>query len=46
MKPTSRPLSKNLHLIRWVKKMAALCQPDAHPLGGRIAGGNTMRYAR
>jgi phosphoenolpyruvate carboxykinase (GTP) len=28
MKPSSRPLSKNLHLIRWVKKMAALCQPD------------------
>ena len=23
-----RPLSKNPHLIRWVKKMAALCQPD------------------
>ncbi|HEY4248380.1 MAG TPA: phosphoenolpyruvate carboxykinase (GTP) [Lacunisphaera sp.] len=27
MKPSSRPLSRNLHLIRWVKKMAALCQP-------------------
>ena len=28
MKPSSRPLSKNLHLIRWVKKMATLCRPD------------------
>ena len=28
MKINARPLSKNLHLIRWVKKMAALCQPD------------------
>src|SRR3954465_11045486 len=28
MKVSTRPLSKNLHLIRWVKKMAALCQPD------------------
>jgi phosphoenolpyruvate carboxykinase (GTP) len=28
MKFASKPLSKNLHLIRWVKKMATLCQPD------------------
>jgi phosphoenolpyruvate carboxykinase (GTP) len=28
MKIAAKPLSKNLHLIRWVKKMAALCQPD------------------
>jgi phosphoenolpyruvate carboxykinase (GTP) len=28
MKPSSRPLSRNPHLIRWVKKMAALCQPE------------------
>jgi phosphoenolpyruvate carboxykinase (GTP) len=26
---TSQPLSKNIHLLRWVKKMAALCKPDA-----------------
>jgi phosphoenolpyruvate carboxykinase (GTP) len=26
---SSKPLSKNVHLLRWVKKMAALCQPDA-----------------
>ena len=25
----SRPLSRNLHLITWVKKMANLCKPDA-----------------
>jgi len=24
----SKPLSKNIHLLRWVKKMAALCKPD------------------
>lgn len=24
----SQPLSKNEHLLRWIKKMAALCQPD------------------
>ena len=24
----SKPLSKNPHLIKWVKKMAALCKPD------------------
>jgi phosphoenolpyruvate carboxykinase (GTP) len=29
MKITSKPLSKNVHLLRWVKKMAELCQPDA-----------------
>ena len=29
MKKSSKPLSKNLHLVRWVKKMAALCKPDA-----------------
>ena len=28
MKITSKPLSKNRHLVRWVTKMAALCQPD------------------
>ena len=27
MKTNSKPLSKNIHLRRWVKKMAALCQP-------------------
>ncbi len=26
---SSKPLSKNIHLLRWVKKMAALCKPDA-----------------
>ena len=25
---SSKPLSKNVHLIRWVNKMAALCKPD------------------
>ncbi|MCA1964548.1 MAG: phosphoenolpyruvate carboxykinase, partial [Prosthecobacter sp.] len=25
---TSKPLTKNPHLIKWVKKMAALCKPD------------------
>ncbi len=29
MKSTSKPLSKNVHLLRWVKKMAELCQPNA-----------------
>ena len=29
MKSAAKPLSKNLHLVRWVKKMAALCRPDA-----------------
>jgi phosphoenolpyruvate carboxykinase (GTP) len=29
MKSATKPLSKNLHLVRWVKKMAALCKPDA-----------------
>ena len=24
----ARPLSKNTHLVRWIEKMAALCQPD------------------
>ena len=24
----STPLSKNVHLLRWVKKMATLCKPD------------------
>ncbi len=30
MKPRNpaKPLSKNAHLLRWVEKMAALCQPD------------------
>ncbi|MBI3886614.1 MAG: phosphoenolpyruvate carboxykinase (GTP) [Opitutae bacterium] len=27
MKKSPQPLSKNLHLIRWVNKMAALCKP-------------------
>jgi len=26
--PSSKPLSKNIHLQRWVGKMAALCKPD------------------
>ena len=25
---SSKPLSNNVHLLRWVKKMAALCKPD------------------
>jgi phosphoenolpyruvate carboxykinase (GTP) len=29
MKTTSKPLSTNVHLLRWVKKMAELCRPDA-----------------
>jgi len=29
MKKNAKALSKNPHLIRWVKKMAALCQPDS-----------------
>ena len=29
MKPNSKPLTNNPHLIQWVKKMEALCQPDA-----------------
>ncbi len=29
MKINSKPLSRNPHLIQWVKKMEALCQPDA-----------------
>jgi len=28
-KATSKPLTKNEHLLKWVKKMAALTQPDA-----------------
>ncbi len=28
MKTSSQPLSKNPHLIQWVRKMAALCRPD------------------
>ena len=28
MKNATKPLSKNLHLVRWVKKMEALCKPD------------------
>jgi phosphoenolpyruvate carboxykinase (GTP) len=27
-KKSSAPLSQNVHLLRWVKKMAALCQPE------------------
>ncbi|MBA4135981.1 MAG: phosphoenolpyruvate carboxykinase (GTP) [Opitutus sp.] len=29
MKKSPKPLSSNPHLITWVKKMAALCKPDA-----------------
>jgi phosphoenolpyruvate carboxykinase (GTP) len=29
MKKSTKPLSRNPHLIRWVKKMAALCRPEA-----------------
>jgi len=29
MKINSKPLSHNPHLIQWVRKMEALCQPDA-----------------
>jgi GTP-dependent phosphoenolpyruvate carboxykinase len=25
---SSKPLSNNIHLLRWVQKMAALCKPD------------------
>ena len=28
MKKSAQPPTKNVHLLRWVKKMAALCQPD------------------
>ena len=36
---STRVLTTNKHLIRWVEKMADLCQPDSHPLGRRLAGG-------
>ena len=36
---TSKPLSENKHLVRWVEKMAELCKPDSHSLGGRLEGG-------
>src|ERR1035438_8023679 len=26
---TSKPLSENKHLLRWVEKMAELCKPDS-----------------
>ncbi|MFM2142560.1 MAG: Phosphoenolpyruvate carboxykinase, partial [Verrucomicrobiota bacterium] len=26
--PSNKVLSQNVHLIRWVEKMAALCKPD------------------
>lgn len=29
MKINSGPLSENVHLLRWVRKRADLCQPDA-----------------
>jgi phosphoenolpyruvate carboxykinase (GTP) len=29
MKTTAKPLSKNPHLIQWVKKMVTLCRPAA-----------------
>ncbi len=29
MRNPARPLSRNTHLLRWVKKMAALCQPTS-----------------
>jgi phosphoenolpyruvate carboxykinase (GTP) len=28
MKKSTKPLSKNPHLIQWVKKMTAPCQPE------------------
>ncbi len=28
MKTTARPLSRNIHLLRWVRKMADLCRPE------------------
>ena len=36
--PTS-PLSQNKHLLRWVEKMAELCQAGRDPLGGWLPGG-------
>ncbi len=29
MRTSAKPLSRNDHLLRWVEKMAGLCQPDA-----------------
>ncbi len=29
MTTSAKPLSKNVHLLRWVNKMAALCKPEA-----------------
>ena len=55
MKRNTQPLTKNLHLIRWVRKMAALCRPDAiHWIDGSqaeydalcaqmVAGGTFLR---
>ncbi|MEI6107543.1 MAG: phosphoenolpyruvate carboxykinase, partial [Opitutae bacterium] len=35
MKHNSKPLTNNPHLIQWVKKMEALCQPaDIHWVDG------------
>ncbi|MES1195080.1 MAG: phosphoenolpyruvate carboxykinase domain-containing protein, partial [Opitutus sp.] len=43
MKNTQKPLSKNVHLLRWVKKMAALCKPDAiHWVDGSQAEYNKL----
>ena len=43
MKKSTKPLSKNLHLIRWVNKMAALCKPDAiHWIDGSQAEYNAL----
>jgi phosphoenolpyruvate carboxykinase (GTP) len=41
-KTFSTPLSKNIHLLRWVKKMAALCRPDAI----HWVDGSQMEYDR
>ena len=43
MKKSNQPLSNNPHLIRWVKKMAALCQPAAiHWIDGSQAEYNAL----
>jgi phosphoenolpyruvate carboxykinase (GTP) len=43
MKNAATPLSRNPHLIQWIKKMAALCQPaDIHWVDGSQAENDTL----
>jgi len=43
MKKSTQPLSRNLHLIRWVNKMAALCRPESvHWVDGTQAEYNAL----